>query len=396
MRTGDHLMTYPCERALEDAVYERGFAPTRLFRILLPIWSVEIRADITEGEPYALIDRFLERGIAEAGLTGRDDLSRFFGLDPVVVDRALRFLSAVGHVGGQDGALALTDLGLRSLRDGRRYEVTRQDRRTLYFDAFGSRPLIRAYYNGADVTFLPGPSSADDRFVPMQSFQLGGFREEALTDLTRDPHRDRYNLPERVDAPTLVDRPWLVYLPMYVVRALSSGGRPCYLAYTQVTDTAEPYMTGLCAETPELTATFEAEVADDHHDGERARAWLTGNGLDTDTLRRHGGAWRSTLPAAAFGGDPLRLSKIGSYVVFRDGTLLQVRCADRDIRERALLERVGGYLAKHTRPARDTAEVHVARVARQLDLSCADLGSVTRLATTHRRFGLATALGSLT
>lgn len=396
MKTGERLIKYPPERALEDAVYGHGLAPTRLFRVLLPIWSVEIQADVTEGEPYALIDRFLERGIAEAGLTGRGDLSRFFGLDPVVVDRALRFLSAIGHVAGEDGALALTDLGVRSLRDGRRYEVTRQDRRKLYFDAFGSRPLIRAYYDGDDVTFLPGPSSDDDRFVAMQSFQLGGFRQEALAELARDPHRDQYNLPERVDAPTLVDRPWLVYLPMYIVRAQDPGGRQSHLAYTQVADTAEPYMTGLCAETPELTATFDAEDAYRRDDGARARNWLTRNGLDTAALRRNGGAWQITLPAAAFGDDgPLTLGKVGSYVILRDGTLLQTRCTDQDLRERALIERVYSYLAKHTHPVRDTTEAHIARVAHQLDQPSPDIASVTRLAVAHGRSGLAEQLGRL-
>lgn len=397
MKPGDKLIKYPPERALEDAVYGHGLAPTRLFRILLPIWSVEIQADVTEGEPYALIDRFLERGIAEAGLTSRDDLADFFGLDPVVVERALRFLAAIGHLAEADGALALTGLGVRSLSDGRRYEVTRQDRRKLYFDAFGSRPLIREYYDGDDVTFLPGPSSDDDRFVPMQSFELAGFRQEALANLARDPHRDRYNLPERVDALVTVDRPWLLYLPMYIVRALNSGGRPRYLAYTQVGDTAEPYMTGLCTETPELTATFEAEDAYGRDDGERARNWLTRNGLGTASLRRDGGAWLVTLPAASFGdGAPLKLGKVGSYVILRDGTLLQVRCADQDLRERALVERVDSYLAKHTRPIRDATEAHIARVARQVDLSSADIASVMRLATAHGRSGLAKQLSRLT
>lgn len=396
MKTGENLIRYIPERALEDALYAQGVTPTRLFRILFPVWSVEIEADVIDGEPYALIDKYLERGIAEAGLTGRDALADFFGLDPVVVDRALRFLSAIGHLTGDDGALALTDLGVRSLREDRRYEVTRRDRRKLYFDAFGSRPLVRDYYDADDVTFLPGPSSPDDRFQPLQSFELRGFRQEALAELARDPHRDKYNLPEPVTAPAQVGEPLMVYLPMYVIRATDPAGRPRHLAYTQVADTMEPYMTELFAQTPELTAWFETENAYGRYDGDRARKWLTGNGLDTATLRQDGGSWHVTLPATAFGDNaPLTLSKAGSYVVLGD-TLLQTRCSDRNLREKALLKRLDDYLANRRNPAREPTESHIARLSRQLDVRTPDLPSAQALATAHGKTALAKQLARLT
>jgi len=192
MNVKTRLIPYPEERALEDAAYARGTAPTRIFAILLPVWCVEIMATITEGEPYELIDRYLERGIAEANLGTVAELAEFFALDEVLVDRALQFLTAIGHVKTSKGRLVLTELGLRSVRDQVRYVVTREDRRKLYFDAFGSRPLPRPYYDHRRVTLLSGAvleaavaERGGPRFVPLSS--VHGFRREALAQLAACP-----------------------------------------------------------------------------------------------------------------------------------------------------------------------------------------------------------------
>src|SRR4051812_19990309 len=92
------LIRYPEERALEDAVYRVGVRPTRIFALLLPVLCVEIEATVTDGEPYELIDRYLGRAIAEGGLHTTVELADFLALDEVLVDRALRFLTAIGHV----------------------------------------------------------------------------------------------------------------------------------------------------------------------------------------------------------------------------------------------------------------------------------------------------------
>jgi hypothetical protein len=64
-----------------------------------PVWRVEVKATVTDAEDYALIDRYLERGIASAGLNSVGSLASFLGLDEVVVDRVLRFLSGKLRVG---------------------------------------------------------------------------------------------------------------------------------------------------------------------------------------------------------------------------------------------------------------------------------------------------------
>src|SRR5689334_7577424 len=96
--------------------------PTRLFPLLLPIWRVEVKAKVTEAEPFDLIDRYLERGIAEANLTDAAALAGFFRLDEQLVDRALRFLAGIDHVKiGPGGELSLMELGRRSVRNRTRY-----------------------------------------------------------------------------------------------------------------------------------------------------------------------------------------------------------------------------------------------------------------------------------
>jgi hypothetical protein len=72
-----------------------------------------VRATVTEGEDYELIDRYLERAIAETRLDTIADLARFLALDEVIVDRAMRFLTAIEHVRGTGGRFALTELGVR-------------------------------------------------------------------------------------------------------------------------------------------------------------------------------------------------------------------------------------------------------------------------------------------
>jgi hypothetical protein len=333
------LIACPEERALEDAAYVRRAVPTRIFAILLPVWRVAIRATVTEGEPYELIDRYLERGIATADLGTPAELAGFFGLDVLVVERALRFLDAIGHLASRDGRLALTELGQRSIRDNVRYVVTRQDRRTLYFDAFGSRPLTAPYYDTRTVTMLSASEAGDPsvtgewpRFRMLCSMR--GFRAEALTELASNPRRADFNLPERIDQPEVLGAAECVFLPMYLVRAVQQGSRVRLFAYTQAASEADPDMTELCERTPEITSLIEAEErlrASAFH--ERACRWLREHNLSERAPERLAdGTWRVTLPAASFGRDAaLPITKVGSFLVLDNDILhygaMTRRCA---------------------------------------------------------------------
>jgi hypothetical protein len=386
------IIPYPEERALEDAAYRQVTTPTRLFPLLLPVWCVEVTATVTHAEPYELIDRFLERGIAAGGLDTIADLARFFSLDEALVERAVRFLTRIQHVTtGSDGRLVLTRLGHDSVRDGRRYTIEQEDRRKLYFDAFDSRPLTRPYYDPSVVTLLT-PQEVQDlksrrdgpAFRMLYSSRV--FRDAALTELARLTERDRFNLPERVDSPRRIDQPECVYLPLYLVRAVAPDGRARHLAYTQAGDTADADISEICERSPEVVGVIEAEEsgAQDGRDEKRAREWLRRRGRDElRPVRLADGMLRVTFPASAFapnGATTLSLSKLGSFVV-QGHDFFQVWCGDERVRRRALLERVDSYLGARVRAERADAAGKIEQIARQLDLGRVDIPALRQMAS---------------
>lgn len=394
MSARTRLIPYPEERALEDAAYARRVIPTRIFAILLPVWCVEVKATVTEGEPYELIDRYLERGIT-AGLDTAADLARFFALDEILVDRALRFLTAIGHVTGSGGRLTLTELGHRSVRDQVRYVITREDRRKMYFDAFGSRPLTRPYYDTRTVTFLSGEAVLARRDGPR--FQMlcstRGFRREALTELARHPDRDHYNLPERIDEPESLGEEY-VYLPLHVIRAVQRD-RVRHLAYTQVGSEADPDITMLCEQTPDLVGVCESEerAARLRADQTWATEWLRKRNLDgRGPVRLDDDTWRVTLPGSSFDATgPMSISKLGSFVVVGND-FFHVWCEDERVRRRALLERIDSYLSSRVRVDRTATNERITQIARQLDLGTIDVHTLHRMALKAGKLGLAAQL----
>lgn len=406
--SGTRLIPYPQERALEDAAYARAKTPTRLFPLLLPVWCVEIRATVTEAEPYELIDRFLERGIAAGGLDTVDDLARFFSLDETLVDRAMRVLARIGHVTtGPGGRLALTEIGHRSVRDKVRYVVSREDRRRLYFDAFGSRPLTRPYYDRSTVTLLNGQEMAEatqrrdgPMFRPLHSLRM--FRDQALAELAANPERDRFNLPERIDFPQRIAEPECVYLPLYLVRAVGRDGRPSYLAYSRVADTRDADITNVCEQSPEVVGVIEEEeaLARDGRDERRVREWLRRrdrDGLRPDRLPD--GMLRVTFPPSAFSANgakaELSLSKLGSFVVLGHD-FFQVWCEDVRVRRRALLERLDAYLGARLRVDHDDVADRIERIADQLHLGDLDIPAVRRMAAQLGKRELSSQLDRMT
>ncbi|MGH3241036.1 MAG: hypothetical protein ACRDNL_11705 [Spirillospora sp.] len=386
--TETRLIPYPEERALEDAAYARGAMPTRLFHLLLPVWRVEIRATITEAEPYDLIDYYLERGIAEGGLHIPADLAEFFSLDEALVDRALRVLSRIGHVRVTDGRVSLTEIGERSVRDKWRYTVKRQDHRELYFDGFGSRPLTRPYYDPSTVTLLSGQELLDvvnRRGWPAfrMIVSLRAFRDEAVAELAAQADRDRFNLPARIDAPERVAPSEPVYLPAYLVRAVTPDGRARHLVYTQAAGAVDEDITGIYERSPDLGQVIENEeaVARDGRDETRAREWLRKRGQDRlRPVRRPNGTLRVTFPPSCFDAKgPVPLSKLGSFVVLGND-FFHVWCDDERVRRRALLERVGFFLGARTSIRRSDLGARVARVGRQVGLGEVGLAELRAMA----------------
>jgi hypothetical protein len=394
------LISYPEQRALEHTAYAHDLVPTRIFTVLLPVWRVEVQATVTDAEDYALIDRYLERAIAEGGLDTTADLARFLALDEVIVDRALRFLIAIEHVHVTDRRFALTPLGVHSLRDQKSYRRTQHDRRKLYFDAFGSRPLTRPYYDSRVVTFVEGheASTALDS-VGGRGFMLANtpaFRRGALTDLAHAPERDVFNLPARIDDPQSIAEE-NVYLPLYLVRAARKQQPPRYLAYSQISDESDPCLTSICESTEEIVSACEHDsTPDELTERNRITEWLARRNLSRNRPNRTAdGTWQVTFPAAAFGRDgALGLSQLGSYVVLGN-FFFHAWCADEPARRRALVERVNAYLGARSNIVEAELTKRVEQIARQLELGAVDLRTLRRWAIAAGRSQLAAQLASL-
>lgn len=363
MTTRTRLFSYPELRALEDAAFARATAPTHIFKLLLPIWCVTIAATVTDAEDYDLIDRYLERGIAEAGLTTTAELARFFALDEVLVDRALRALTAIGHVTCLNGQWALTALGHRSTADRKRYVIRAEDRRKLYFDGWESSPLTRPHYDSRRVTMLP-VDALPDHFHALLTTR--GFDDGALHRLAGLADRDRFNLPLQIDRPRQVCAPEQLFLPVYVVRA-TEGRYTRYLVYGQAGDEADHDLTGLVERTREVAGVLETEASNAR--APQAREWLDRNGLKGHVVPTGEGLLRATLPSAAFSGEHGQpLHRLGSFVVQGTG-FFQVWCQDERVRRRALVERLAQYVLARTQITRAQVETRLARLGRQLELT---------------------------
>jgi hypothetical protein len=403
------LIKYPEERAVEDAAFGQGLTPTRLCRVLLPVWRVDVRATIYDSEPYDLIDRYLEAAIARGRVRSAHELAEFYGLDVAVTGSAARFLASIGHLYRDDGGrLVLSELGLQSVREGRRYTRALEDRRHLYFDGFTCRPLTRAFYDDRAVTFLDGTRLAEvladtawGAFTPVDRIPRLGFDPEALAALARLPaaERDRFNLPEQVISPTIAAAPEQLYLPLYVVRAIGQGGAVRYLAYTQASQEADPEWSRVCTVAIEVATVVENEYQSGRDDGEEkaVRRWVerrfTGGRFDV--------GWRdgvliADLPAAAFSGaDSLEPRRIGSFIKM-DGWYFRLWCDDDSLRFRALLDLTDAYLGMRAKISADETAKRLTRFCRQVALSPMSAAEIAHLARNAGNRTLAVQLDKLT
>jgi hypothetical protein len=413
------LIRYPEVRAVEDAAFRLGLIPTRACRLLLPAWSVEVQATICDSEPYDLIDRYLEAAIAHGDLGSEADLAAFYGLDQAVVSNAVRFLRSIGHLPRDVGErLTLSDIGLMSVREGRRYTRELEDRRTLYFDGMLRRPLTRAYYDDRVVTFLdtaglarvlaetgagtggPVPRSA---FIPVTLMPPRMPGPESLTALTAMPpaERDRYNLPEQVISPSLAAAPVPVYLPTYVVRVIDGAGAVAYLAYTQASQEPDPEWSQACASTEEVAALIENEYQSGRNDSERdaARRWADKRFTGRVAVDWQDGLLTATFPASAFAGDGssaggLATREVGSFIRM-DGWYFRIWCDDERLRRHALLDLTDSYLAARARIDPEAAARQLAKFGRQVGLGPQSPADIAKLARSANRKPLTTQLDKL-
>ena len=412
------LIKYPEERAVEDAAFGRGLIPTRLCRMLLPVWRADVEATIFDSEPYDLIDRFMEAAIAKGGLRTEEEIAEFYGLDRAVVGSASRFLESIRHLSrGRGGELELLDLGVRSVREGKRFTRELKDRRHLYFDGFTGGPLTKPFYDDRFVTFIdkerlasvvaeagggPGQYQARGAFTLVMPIPPRAFGQQSLTALAELPatERERFNLPEQVVKPVLAGPAEQVYLPAYVVRAVDEAGVVAYLAYTQASQEADPEWSRVCGVAEEVAALVENEYQSGRDEGEEkaARRWAEKRspGGHCDVGRRNG-LLIATLPASAFTGsgrDTLQPQRIGSFVKM-DGWYFQVWCADERLRVDGLLNLADSYLKSRSKVDPDLAVKRLVSFGRQTGFGPISPEQVARLARKAGKKQLAEQLDKL-
>jgi hypothetical protein len=359
-------LIYPARRAVEHAVTEPEVRPLRLFAVLWPLWQVETAANIYDEQSYDVVDRFLVRAVAEAGLSRTVDLVAFLGLPEPLVRRCLRFLSVIGHaqVDGA-GTVRLTELGLRSAREGVRH-VPRESRQDILVERFTSRPLPRRHYEGS-VEVLPSPKVDEERLGDRTRFRYlhaqAAFRPEIVQQLAQRPDRAEFNLPRQLrDLRVIQDEH--AYLPGYVIETVGSG----LLAYTAVAPERDPFFEAVCREVPRVHQLVDAE----ERGNPRAiwADWLADpKALRRGTLRQlPNGVWRATLHPDSFGSRPkLPLTRVGSFELRRHH-FLQVWCEGAGLRRRAAQERALGLA--QTRDVRTRADLdqRVAELAGRLEV----------------------------
>ncbi|MEV6523119.1 hypothetical protein AB0M43_14305 [Longispora sp. NPDC051575] len=319
---------YPAYRAVEVAAGVPGARPLRLLSMLLPVWRVEVATTVREAQPYEVFDRFLARGIDQAGLDTPASLALFFGVEASLVERAVGFLTTIGHVARTDDTVSLTALGRQSVRDGCRY-VIKEDRTILYFDRLSGGPLPQSHYTG--INYQPHQEQRGFRGLTSMG---PPFQAKALDALVGRRDRAAFNLPDGLTDARLesFDMRWI---PVHVVETRSD---PRYFVFSGATAGRDRHLERVCNASPVFLDALGAEPAPDHE--QIWRNWLDSRGLHSVRPEyAASGVLRAVLPPESFGpGAVFRAHRPGTFEPYQQ-SFLQLWCADERIRTRAAAER---------------------------------------------------------
>lgn len=362
---------YAQTRALEHAAGLPGIRPLRIHALAFPLHAAELSATVEERDPFDLLDRYVGLAIAEGGFTRRADIAVFLGLTEHTVDRVLRFLGGIGHLYGTADALFLTERGLRSVRDDRRY-TEKQERLRLYFDGVRCGPLRTAHYaHGVRILDRDtGHAQRTFRLLP----EACGFRPGAVQELARRHDRGEYDLPDELLNLEVLEV-GRAFLPCYAVRA-HDGHRLRTLVYSGVADLRDDHLEEILNSWP--TATHVMESADSEHPRDHFAEWMRERGIAPQSLSwvdHH--SFRLVLPPSRYtdrysdredgtrGKGTFSLAMLGAYVAPRSH-VLQLWCDDVPTRTRAVLTRALAY-ATATRRTVPEVTAFLGRVCRQLE-----------------------------
>ncbi|MFC7593474.1 hypothetical protein ACFQYP_64530 [Nonomuraea antimicrobica] len=284
-----------------------------------------------------------------------------------MVDRVLRFLGGIGHLQGSADALSLTERGLRSVRDDRRY-TEKQERLRLYFDGVRCGALRTAHY-AHSVRILDRDAGYAQRFYRLLP-EVCGFRPGAVAELGRCPDRSEYDLPDELLNLEVLEV-GRAFLPCFAIRA-HDGGRLITLVYSGVSELRDHHLEEIFNSWP--TATHVMESTDSEEPRDHFAEWMRERKIALQAL-----TWvdhysfRLILPPSRYLGrtaetrekGTFSLMMLGSYVAPRSH-VLQLWCDDAPTRTKAVLNRALAYATATRRTVPDMT-AFLERVCRQLE-----------------------------
>ena len=328
---------YLARRALEKVNGISGARPVQLYKVLIPVWCVEVRLSVRKPEQYGILDRFIERGIAEAQLDSPDALINFFAVPPSLIYRTIPFLEKIGHLNRDpNGRLRLTALGADSVRDAKRY-IMSEEQRKLFFDGYTTSPFPTEYYVGSTGAFLREEECFNKEiscsYKPLYSETI--YKHSALEKLMTRTDKADFNIPDGYMSYRALEaqRMWL---PTCIIR---NDGHPSFYAFSAVSWDHDEHLERLV---PHFSLSLEIEETATQ---ERVwQQWLESRGFSNIKLTYlPNGVPRITLPSSAFGvaeKAKFGISKLGSFENSR-GLFMQLWCDDVRLRHYAALSQAG-------------------------------------------------------
>jgi hypothetical protein len=370
MSGSDHQIPYVVERALESAA-DAGLRPARVYWAAFPLYITAVSATVVAREPFDLLDRYVSLAMSECRFGSVSQIAEYLGVTEHIVERVRRFLTEIGHVTGGDGALALTDLGLRAARDDTRY-TPKEDRLKLYFDGVSCAPLPSKFYGRGVRVMSRGDALAQRKFRLLEHGP--GFSAQALAQLASRRDRADYNLPDEHLNLALRDVEQ-GFLPCYLIRARTGSGFRT-LVYTAADSSAsDAYLEGILQGWPAIVQALCLEDSAETDRRDELDKWLAERGLSFRDL-----TWAShdvpqlRLPARHFplDGTPVKakgqfpLHQVGSYVT-QGNYILHLWCSDPATRREASLARALAYADAGRRDEEDVVRF-LEQISRRLQV----------------------------
>jgi hypothetical protein len=386
-------LLYSYHKAL-DQVQELGFVPLRLFRVLYPVWRVQVDGRQRIATDFDELEWYMARGLEEADFHSVSELASFFGVEIDFVQHLINFLRGIGHVVGDDDHLSLTDLGKASIRDRVRYE----DQRTsteLYFDALGNIPLTPEHYKIPLIEALPEKT----HYQAFYHFDHI-WNPNTLDPLVKTPDKKRFNLPDEITDTQVIDRK-PAYLPAYLIEAQEkskSHSSPKLLVFSQVRGLHDTVLED--AVNQNLIVYRALKTRTDSRSGAVSR-YFEKIGLKKDSwFLNENGPWGAQveLDMQVFLPEPEKLDEeeniglavrsVGRYILIYDWCIWVV-CDDVNIRKQAAMEQLAEWLQGiNVKPSPQEINQKFASLCQRLDLQRLPLDAVLELA---RRKGFARA-----